>query len=104
MITIPVQMKPDLILQMIPKINHVATGKAVRAYRESLGVTQLCVAQNMGKNYQTQVSFLEAGKRNWTAARLATVVAAIERCASISSQSLAGENQNQNQNQEQELK
>jgi len=94
------QMKPDLTLKFIPRIDHVATGKAVRAYRESLGVTQLCVAQNMGKNYQTQVSFLEGGKRNWTAARLAQVLAAIDSCASISSQR-AGENQNQNQEQEQ---
>ena len=81
---LPVQMKPNIVLKFVPQIDHEATGKAVREYREKVKVTQLCVAQKLGKNYQTQVSFLEAGKRNWTHDRLMAVIAAIDSCAKIS--------------------
>jgi predicted transcriptional regulator len=75
---------PTLVLIKEMKVDHVATGKRVRAYREHCKVGQACVAAQLGQAYETVISDMERGKRIWTQDKLNRVLDAINACTSIS--------------------
>lgn len=72
--------QPSLVLKKSTIIDHVATGKLVRKYRESLNLTQAMVAAQLGQAYETVVSDLERGARTWTQEKLVRILDAIAKC------------------------
>lgn len=73
--------KPKLILKSVKSVDHAATGAAIKRFRESRGVGQGCVAEEMGQNYLTIISNLESGKRVWNEEKLNHVLDAIISCS-----------------------
>jgi len=59
-------------------IDQPKTAAVARAAREQAGITMERMAKELGIT-QPQVSYLENGKRNWTAATFTKFAAALER-------------------------
>lgn len=81
MTSIPRTPRPKLVTVPGRTVDHQATGRAVRIYRESHGVTQEQLSLKLGFAARSWACTAEQGGKDWDEELLARVLDAIAECA-----------------------